>query len=107
LAKRLIPWNFDRDLGESKSSPHTRTNGKHTPCEIARWRRSCALWSLETRGDIDLSEAIIDGTFAPARKGNPCVGKTEKGKGAKIMTVADRCGLPVAVCIESTSWSEV
>jgi transposase len=36
-----------------------------------------------------------------------CVGKTKKGKGTKIMAVADRSGLPIAVCIESASWSEV
>ena len=36
-----------------------------------------------------------------------CVGKTKRGKGTKIMAVADRHGLPVAVCTESASPAEV
>jgi transposase len=31
------------------------------------------------------------------------VGKTKRGKGTKIMAVADGAGLPLAVCIESAS----
>jgi hypothetical protein len=43
---------------------------------------------LKERGDLDLSECFIDGTF---------VGKTKRGKGAKLMAVADGNGLPLAV----------
>jgi transposase len=35
------------------------------------------------------------------------IGKTKRGKGTKIMAVADRHGLPVAVCIESATPHEV
>ncbi|HZM88923.1 MAG TPA: transposase [Blastocatellia bacterium] len=35
------------------------------------------------------------------------MGKTKRGKGTKIMAVADRHGLPVAVCTESASPAEV
>jgi transposase len=35
------------------------------------------------------------------------VGKTKRGKGTKIMAIADSSGLPVAVCIESAGWHEV
>jgi transposase len=35
------------------------------------------------------------------------VGKTKRGKGTKIMAIADCHGLPVAVCIESASPHEV
>jgi len=35
------------------------------------------------------------------------VGKTKRGKGSKIMAVADRNGLPVAVCTDSASPAEV
>jgi transposase len=35
------------------------------------------------------------------------VGKTKRGKGTKIMAIADGHGLPVAVCIESASPHEV
>src|SRR5512138_2764727 len=36
-----------------------------------------------------------------------CVGKTKRGKGSKLMAVADRHGLPVAICAESASPAEV
>ena len=40
-------------------------------------------------------------------KGGSKVEKTKRGKGTKIMAVADRHGLPVAVCIESATPHEV
>lgn len=35
------------------------------------------------------------------------MGKTKRGKGTKIMAVADRTGLPIAICISSASPHEV
>jgi len=35
------------------------------------------------------------------------VGKTKRGKGTKIMAVADRNGLPLAICTDSASPAEV
>ncbi|HQW20597.1 MAG TPA: IS5 family transposase [Rhodocyclaceae bacterium] len=40
-------------------------------------------------------------------KGGSGVGKTKRGKGTKIMAVADRIGLPIAVHTESASPHEV
>jgi hypothetical protein len=40
-------------------------------------------------------------------KGGLNVGKTKRGKGNKIMAVADRHGLPVSICIESATPHEV
>ncbi len=40
-------------------------------------------------------------------KGGPCVGKTKRGKGTKLMAVADSSGLPVAAHAESASPHEV
>ena len=37
------------------------------------------------------------------QKKGRCVGKTKRGKGTKIMAIADRAGLPVAVTIASAS----
>jgi hypothetical protein len=62
---------------------------------------------LQARGQLNVREAFIGGSFAPAKKGGPKVGKTKRGKGTKIMAVADRSGLPVAVYIESASPHEV
>ncbi len=41
------------------------------------------------------------------QKGGSAVGKTKKGKGTKIMAIADRSGLPVAAWISSASPAEV
>ena len=45
--------------------------------------------------------------FRTRQKGGRKVGKTKRGKGTKIMVVADRNGLPVSVCAESTAPHEV
>jgi len=62
---------------------------------------------LKARGVFDVREAFIDGSFAPAKKRDSKVGKTKRGKGTKIMAVADRHGLPVAVHVESATPHEV
>lgn len=63
--------------------------------------------ALHYEGYLDLQEAFIDGTFAPAKKGGPCVGKTKRGKGSKIMAIADRHGRPVAIHVASATPHEV
>ena len=40
-------------------------------------------------------------------KGGSKVGKTKRGKGTKIMAVADRHGLSVSICVESATPHEV
>jgi transposase len=67
----------------------------------------CLAHELSIRGAIDVSEAFIDASFAPAKKGGRKVGKTKRGKGTKVMAVADRNGLPVSVCAESATPHEV
>jgi transposase len=62
---------------------------------------------LHERGRIDVSECFIDGSFAGAKKRGLLVGKTKRGKGTKVMAIADRHGLPVAVTIDSASPHEV
>lgn len=63
--------------------------------------------NMELRGDIDLSECFIDGTFVVAKKRGPKVGKTKRGKGTKLMAIADAAGLPVAVHTDAASPHEV
>jgi transposase len=63
--------------------------------------------ALLEQGRIDLSEAYIDGTFVPAKRGGAAVGPTKRGKGTKIMAVAERSGLPIALHIDSASPHEV
>lgn len=59
------------------------------------------------RGAINPHEAFIDASFAPAKKRRRKVGTTKRGKGTKIMPLADRNGLPVSVCTESATPHEV
>lgn len=61
---------------------------------------------LRDRGGIELRECFVDGTL-PRRKRCGCVGRTKRGKGTKIMALADGAGLPLAVCIGSASPHEV
>ncbi len=42
----------------------------------------------------------------PGQKRGHSVGKTKRGKGTKLVAVADRSGLPVALCIVSASSHE-
>jgi transposase len=47
------------------------------------------------------------GASPPAKQGGASIGKTKRGKGSKIMAIADRQGLPVAVHVESATPHEV
>ncbi|MGO9844074.1 MAG: IS5 family transposase, partial [Candidatus Acidiferrales bacterium] len=58
---------------------------------------------LRDRGKLDLSESFIDASFSGAKKGAPAVGPTKRGKGSKIMAIADGHGLPFAVHVASAS----
>jgi len=62
---------------------------------------------LKERGGLDVQECFIDGAFAAAKKGGDGVGKTKRGKGTKLMAVADGAGLPIAVRVTSASPHEV
>ncbi|HJX95698.1 MAG TPA: IS5 family transposase [Candidatus Acidoferrum sp.] len=61
---------------------------------------------LRDRGKLDLSEAFIDASFSSAKKGAPSVGPTKRGKGSKIVAIADRHGLPIAVHLASARPNE-
>jgi transposase len=63
--------------------------------------------ALADGGLMDLDECFIDGTFAPAKRGGPAVGKTKKGKGSKVMVVVEADGWPVAITIDSATPHEV
>ncbi|RWZ82484.1 MAG: IS5 family transposase, partial [Hydrotalea sp. AMD] len=76
----------------------------------------CLLWEqilsrlavdLKTRGKIDLAECYIDGSFSAAKKGALEFGKTKRGKGTKLMAIADRNGLPIAISTHEASTHEI
>jgi hypothetical protein len=49
---------------------------------------------------------FIDGSCTPAKKGR-LVANTKRGKGTKIMAIADASVLPVAIDIQSASLHEI
>ena len=61
---------------------------------------------LSVPGAIDVREAFRR-EFRTREKRGREAGKTKRGKGTKIMAVADRNGLPVSVCAESATPHEV
>jgi transposase len=62
---------------------------------------------LQKLGGIDLREAFIDGSFVSAKKRGDAVGRTKRGKGSRIMAIADASSLPVSVCLARASPHEV
>lgn len=58
---------------------------------------------LEAQGRLNLDEAFVDATFAAAKKGGFGVGPTKRGKGTKIVAVADGHSLPLTVSVQSAS----
>ncbi len=83
--------------------------------------------NLEERELHDLPDAVVSSFMRDARrvksnrrrrglhrwefrtieKRGSKIGTTKRGKGSKIMAVADRHGLPVAICVESATPQEV
>ncbi len=80
--RRFQPWQRDG----------TRTRLLHRLAE-----------ELRNRGKIDLSETFIDASFSAAKKRGTAVGPTRRGKGSKIMAIADCHGLPIACGVASAS----
>jgi hypothetical protein len=66
--------------------------GAHT---ASRYPRDLTDQQWDLRGYLDVQETFIDGSFAPAKRGGACVGKTKRGKGSKIMAIAESSGMPV------------
>ncbi|MGH9194235.1 MAG: IS5 family transposase [Acidimicrobiia bacterium] len=62
---------------------------------------------LRDRGRLDLSEGLIDGSFVIAKKGGSASGHSHRGKGSKLMAVADRSGLPIAVDVAGAARHDV
>lgn len=72
------------------------------------WVRSGALREVLEVPAEDLREGYVDGTFIVAKKrGGLAVSPTKRGKGTKLMVLADAAGLPVAAHTSSASPAEV
>jgi transposase len=100
------PWAELPDRYPSYQTCHRRFQ-EWVRCGVLKDILCVVAEALHDEGYLDVQEAFIDGSFAPAKKGGNCVGKTKRGKGTKIMAIADRHGLPVAVHVESATPHEV
>jgi transposase len=100
------PWADLPDRYPSYQTCHRRFQ-HWVRCGVMKDILSMLAEALHDEGYLDLREAFIDGSFAPAKKGGNCVGKTKRGKGSKIMAIADRHGRPVAIHIDSATPYEV
>ncbi|WP_390620745.1 IS5 family transposase [Gimesia algae] len=72
---------------------------------LEAWQR--LLEHFDRRKLVVWSEAFGEGTFCPAKKKAPDVGKTKRGKGTKLMLLVDGNGLPLALDRTSASPAEV
>ena len=63
--------------------------------------------ALHHEGRLDLREAFIDGSFAPAKQGGADVGKTKRRKGVEDHGHRGRQGFPIDVHVESATPHEV
>ena len=72
---------------------------------LALWRALLA--ELHDADKLRWDECFADGSFAPAKKGAPAVGKTKRGKGTKWMVVVDGAGTPLGAHLDSASPHEV
>lgn len=63
--------------------------------------------TLRHEGEIDERECVIDAAFCSARGGGKDIGKTERGKGVKILAIVDRHGPPLSVSTHAANHHEV
>ena len=68
------------------------------------WRSAFTL--LDEQEKRQWARAFLDDNFVPAKRGS-AVGKTKRGKGTKLVLVADGNGLPVGFHLESANRHEV
>ena len=77
----------------------TRRNDR--TCAAGARRRPSRTWRHRHPGSLHRRDLQF------RKKRGLSVGKTKRGKGTKIMAIADAHGLPIAVCVESASPHEV
>jgi transposase len=106
ILRTAAPWRDRPDCSPSRSTCHRRFQQWVRQGLFPRLLTELASPLLEG-GLLDLSECSIDGTFAPAKRGGLSVGKTKRGQASKLLAVADREGLPIAVSSSSATPHEV
>jgi hypothetical protein len=62
---------------------------------------------LDQQGKLDWSQAFLDGSFVPAKKGAEDIAYGRKGKGSTIHLLTEGNGLPLAFLVTAASVAEV
>src|SRR6266481_548448 len=95
LARPTRPLSALSNLPSPLSAVATR---RHADSAVARaGRRPASTWQAGSVGDLYRRQLQL------GEKGGAAVGPTRRGKGSKIMAIADRHGLPIACSIASAS----
>ena len=95
LARSTRPLSALSNLPSSFSAVAAR---RHSDPTVARaGRRPAGAWQTRSVGDLYRRQLQF------GEKGGAAVGPTRRGKGTKIMAIADRHGLPVACSVASAS----
>lgn len=82
--------------------------GSSNGLRAAPWSRSSKPWPKTSEGEADRSAGrLYRRHLRRGQKRGLCVGPTKRGKGSKVMAIADRFGLPVALWLASASPHEV
>jgi transposase len=102
VLRTSAPWAYLPNRYPSYQTCHRRFR-QWVRCGVLKDVLAVLAQALYDEGYLDLREAFIDGSFASAKQGGDCVGKTKRGKGSKIMAIADRQGFPIAVHVESAT----
>ena len=71
---------------------------------LNRWRKFFG--ELDEEGILSWDDTFSDGTFSPEKR-SAGIGKTKRGKGTKLMVVADGRGVPLGVRIALAAPAEV
>src|SRR5215469_637809 len=95
LARPSQPLSTLSNLPPSFSAVAAR---RHSNSTVARaGRRFASAWQTRSLGNLHRCQLQL------GEKGGAAIGPTRRGKGSKIMAIADRHGLPVACSIASAS----
>jgi len=105
-----ILWGFAHRRSLARSARPLSTY-QTCPSPLQQWQRDGTLTrllhalaeDLRARGKLDLSETFIDRQLSSAKKGGAAGGPTRRGKGSKIMAIADRHGS--SYCLQHRSAS--
>src|SRR5579863_4362561 len=95
LARSARPLSALSDLSSPLSAVAARWH--LDPAVASARRRPAGAWQTRSVGDLHRRQLQF------GEKGGAAVGPTRRGKGSKIMAIADRHGLPIACSVASAS----